>query len=110
VGTWLEGRPASARWPLRFVYVMVSGRASLVYMPLAVAFFIAWWENGRLLWYFAFFGPTWLGAVEVGVPVAQAVTALVAVSALVYAGARVGWAERARRLKETEGTRAPAGL
>jgi hypothetical protein len=97
VRTWLEGRTASIRWPTRFFYVMVERHAWLIYVPAAVAFFIAWWENGRLLWLLALNGPDWLGLIEAGVPVAQVVTALVLTGLLVVAGIRVGWEERARR-------------
>ena len=96
MGTWLEGRTASIRWPLRFCYVMVERRAWLLYLPAAVAFFIAWWENGRLLWLLPLLGPDWLTVVEVGVPVAQVVTAVVLIGLLVVAGIRLGWEERAR--------------
>ena len=96
VRTWLEGRTASIRWPTRFFYVMVERHAWLIYGPAAVAFFIAWWENGRLLWLLALNGPDWRDLIEAGVPVAQVVTALVLIGLLVVAGVRVGWEERAR--------------
>lgn len=96
MGTWLDGRTARIRWPVRFFYVMLERRAWLAYVPAAAAFFIAWWENGRLLWLLALNGPDWLDLVRVGVPIAQVLTALVLGGLLAVAGIRVGWEERAR--------------
>jgi hypothetical protein len=100
VNAWLERRTGSIRWPLRFLYVMVEGGAWLAYVPAAGAFFVASWENGRLLWRLALNGPAWLDLVEVGVPVAQTVTALVLIGLLVVAGIRVGWEEQARAAQQ----------
>jgi len=96
VSNWLDGRTASIRWPVRFFYVMLERRSWLVYVPASAAFFIAWWENGRLLWLLTLNGPDWLTPVQVGLPIAQVLTALVLIGLLVLAGVRVGWEERAR--------------
>jgi hypothetical protein len=108
----LERLPTSARLPLRFIYVMVAGRAALVYLPLAIAFFVAWWQNGMLLWYASVhmllqFGLTGWAVAEAGVPAAQVAISLAAVASLVVAGARVGWAERGRQPNDSQRMSSP---